>query len=137
MKSQIELVREEEIRAEDSDMENYRPIRQAARRNLPPGSATNTTSRGGVQQVSTVPGVNSHQSRYNTPLTSRSTINTSRLKSNNKYPDVDNFHGTKGSRAWDAWEAHLRSKFRNSWELFEEEGSKINYIRDHCKDIAF
>lgn len=32
---------------------------------------------------------------------------------------------------------HLESKFWASYELFETEESKIVYIRDHCKDVAF
>lgn len=31
----------------------------------------------------------------------------------------------------------MHFKFRNSWELFQDEQSKIDYIRDHCREIAY
>ena len=140
LKAQTKPTPEEEIRAEDSDVENHRPIRRMIRQN--------TSNAAKAPQV---PTVNSHQGRHNTPathttqerhhtpFTTRSATNTnaSRPKSNNKYPDIDNFHSTEGSKAQDAWEAHLRSKFRHSQELFEDEQSKIDYIRDHYKGITF
>ena len=71
--------------------------------------------------------------RLSTPGTTSATG-----KSNNKYPDVSNFHGNeKDQEEWDSWKNHLKSKFMMSWELFETEVSKILYIRDHCKDTAY
>ena len=59
-------------------------------------------------------------------------------KSNNKYPDVENFHGSKDDRdKWDSWKMHLKSKFMISWDLFETEIYKILYIRDYCKDTVY
>ena len=78
--------------------------------------ATNLTNRGGTPALTTMtnPGV-----------------------SNNRYPDVPDFHGTHDKGDWESWQMHLDSKFLASWELFPTEYSKINYIRDKCKDVAF
>ena len=76
-------------------------------------------------------------SRLQTPATGTGTAHTV-SKSNNKYPDVPDFYGNEEDRhTWESWRMHLQSKFQMSWELFENELSKILYIRDHCKDIAF
>lgn len=54
---------------------------------------------------------------------------------NKKYPDVPFFYGEK--EKWDEWKTHLNMKFRRSAVLFPNEKDKMDYIRDHCKDIAF
>lgn len=54
---------------------------------------------------------------------------------NKKYPDVPYFYGEK--EKWDEWRFHLDSKFRQSAVLFPSEKDKMDYIRDHCKSIAF
>ena len=74
-------------------------------------------------------------SRQPTPATN--TTRTNATKSDNKYKDVSEFKGTEGSRFYDSWRTHLYAKFRRSWELFEDEQSKIDYIRDHCKEVAY
>ncbi len=77
----------------------------------------------------------SHNSRQTTPA---GTTTTTGSKSNNKYPDVKDFHGNDDDRhTWDSWKIHLKSKFMMSWELFDSEISKIVYIRDHCKETAY
>ena len=55
---------------------------------------------------------------------------------NDEYADVHIFYDTESSASWDEWRAHLDSKFRSSWELFEER-SRFDYIRDHRREIAF
>ena len=72
-------------------------------------------------------------SRRNTPAVTDSILG----KSKNKWPDVKEFHGTEGSKFYEAWCTKLNSKFRNSWELYPDEQSKIDYIRDHCEDVAY
>lgn len=74
-------------------------------------------------------------SRHQTPGgTTTSTVS----KSNNRYPDVPDFYGNEKDRhTWESWRMHVESKFQQSWELFETELSKMLYIRDKCKDIAF
>lgn len=54
---------------------------------------------------------------------------------NENYPDVPDFHGDPTK--WEAWQLHLDAKFRASAMLFPTEQSRIDYIRDHCKSIAF
>ena len=54
---------------------------------------------------------------------------------NKKYPDVPYFYGEK--ERWDEWRFHLDAKFRQSAVSFPTERDKIDYIRDHCKSIAF
>ena len=54
---------------------------------------------------------------------------------NKHYPDVSDFHGDPTK--WEAWQLHLDAKFRASARLFPTEQSRIDYIRDHCKSIAF
>ena len=54
---------------------------------------------------------------------------------NKKYSDVPLFYGAKDQ--WDAWRFHLDAKFRQSAVLFPSEIEKMDYIRDHCKGIAF
>ena len=51
---------------------------------------------------------------------------------NKKYPDVPYFDGEK--EKWDKWRFDLDSKFA---VLFLTEKEKLDYIRDHCKAIAF
>ena len=103
---------------DDSDMEgDSRPKRR------PPPQRRATAPSSGLP------------SRRGTPS---ATATTAGPKSNNKYADVDNFFGNDKDRDdWDAWRMHLGSKFMQSWELFETEVSKILYIRDHCKDVAY
>lgn len=80
----------------------------------------------------------SQPSRHQTPAAGSTAVTTSGAKSNNKYPDVKEFHGNDKDRStWDSWKMHLNSKFMMSWELFETELSKIVYIRDHCKTTAY
>ncbi len=77
-------------------------------------------------------------SRHSRQITPAGTTTTTGAKSNNKYPDVKDFHGKDDDRnMWDSWKMHLKSKFMMSWELFDTEISKIVYIRDHCKDTAY
>ena len=45
------------------------------------------------------------------------------------------FYGAKDQ--WDPWRFHLDAKFRQSAVLFPTESDKMDYIRDHCKAIAF
>ena len=45
------------------------------------------------------------------------------------------FYGAK--EEWDGWRFHLDAKFRQSAVLFPTEKDKMDYIRDHCKSIAF
>ena len=79
--------------------------------------------------------VSDRPSRRGTPSV---TATTSGTKSNNKYADVPLFYGNHDDRdTWESWRMHLQSKFMMSWELFETEVSKILYIRDHCKDVAY
>lgn len=88
--------------------------------------------RPNVPRRSTAPSGSRH-GRGATPAT----FTSSNAKSNNKYPDVKDFHGNDEDRhEWESWRMHLESKFLMSWELFETELSKILYIRDHCKDVA-
>lgn len=77
----------------------------------------------------------SRHSRLNIPIITGAFI---AQRSNNKYPDVENFHGIdKDRHIWDFWQMHLESKFMQSWELFEIEVSKILYIRDYCKEVVY
>ena len=76
-----------------------------------------------------------HPSRRGTPSAIATTVNS---KSNDRYPDVKDFQGNAEDReTWESWKMHLQSKFMQSWEMFETEVSKILYIRDHCKDVAY
>ena len=54
---------------------------------------------------------------------------------NKKYPDVPDYYGDKAE--WDSWRFHLDTKFRQSAVLYPLEQDKMDYIRDHCKAIAF
>ena len=67
-----------------------------------------------------------------TPTVTTSTVVTG---NNKKYPDVPYFYGEK--EKWDEWRFHLDAKFRQSAVSFPTERDKIDYIRDHCKSIAF
>ena len=75
-------------------------------------------------------------STANTPVITptRSTI-IAVTGNNKKYPDVPYFYGDK--EQWDEWRFHLDSKFRQSAVLFPTEKDRMDYIRDHCKSIAF
>ena len=95
------------------------------------------TRRPPVNRRSTAPS-GSHVSRQATPAGTGITSTATTSKSNNKYPDVKDFHRNEEDRhTWDSWKMHLNSKFMMSWELFETETSKILYIRDHCKETAY
>lgn len=74
--------------------------------------------------------------RKTTKFTSSPTpsINTG-SENNRNYPDVPDFYGDKAK--WDSWECHLDTKFRQDAVLFPTEHDKMDYIRDHCKSIAF
>ena len=103
---------------DDSDLEGERRRRPTPNRRVTAPSASS-----------------GRHSRRDTPA---GTNTTSGGKSNNKYPDVKDFKGNHEDRdTWDSWKMHLKSKFMMSWELFETEVSKILYIRDHCKDVAY
>ena len=76
--------------------------------------------------------------RYNRFNISIITKTSTAQKSNNKYPNVKNFHKTdKNKHIWDFWQIYLESKFIQNWELFEIEIFKILYIRDYCKKITY
>ena len=68
-------------------------------------------------------------------LTRSLTPSTQVIGNNKKYPDVPLFYGSK--EEWDGWRFHLDAKFRQSAVLFPTERDKMDYIRDHCKSIAF
>ncbi|KAM0800222.1 hypothetical protein BDR22DRAFT_973071 [Usnea florida] len=67
--------------------------------------------------------------------TTNSDTSTIITGNNKKYPDVPYFYGEK--EKWDEWRFHLDAKFRQSAVSFPTERDKIDYIRDHCKSIAF
>ncbi|KAF1980646.1 hypothetical protein K402DRAFT_399245 [Aulographum hederae CBS 113979] len=73
--------------------------------------------------------------RTTTPLS-----NVSRPdKSNNKWPDIKDYYGDseKQRMEYPQWRASIRSKFRNSWDMFTTDQTKIDYVRDKCKTTAF
>ena len=72
--------------------------------------------------------------------TATSHANTERTEGaglNKRYPDVPDFHGTHDRNTWDSWRQHLKAKFRQSAVIFPSEYEKIDYIRDHCKSVAY
>ena len=129
----------EEVRKLQAENEKLKTqLRSAAAADLesepdPDDSDRENNRRPNPHRRATAP-LSSRHSRQQTPATT----NTSNTKSNNKYPDVKNFHGNDDDRhEWESWRMHLESKFLMSWELFETEVSKILYIRDHCKETAY
>lgn len=121
MSANLEAFNPGEVYVDSDDETHQRP--KPIRQNTAPAAAkTQTVTRN----------IESHR---NTPVTD--TSKTSITKSNNKYPDVPDFYGTEGSRFYESWCTRLNSKFRNSWELFQDEQNKVDYIRDHCRDIAY
>ena len=60
------------------------------------------------------------------------------IEKNKKDPKVPFFYGHVEDRErWERWQLHLKSKFCQNIILYICEQDKIDYIRDHCKDIAF
>lgn len=60
------------------------------------------------------------------------------VRKNKKFPNISLFYGNVDDREkWEEWWLHLESKFYQSTILYICELDKINYIRDHCKDIVF
>ena len=55
---------------------------------------------------------------------------------NPRYPDISDYHG-KASEDLEQWTAAADTKFTRSWANFPTEWSKIEYLRDHCKDTAY
>jgi hypothetical protein len=55
---------------------------------------------------------------------------------NPRYPDISDYHG-KPSEDLEQWTAAADTKFARSWANFPTEWSKIEYLRDHCKDTAY
>lgn len=77
-----------------------------------------------------------NQSHFLSKATTSPTPTSSTTSENNKkYPDVPDYYGDKD--LWDSWRFHLDAKFRQSAILFSSEHDKMDYIRDHCKSIAF
>ncbi|CAF9937718.1 hypothetical protein IMSHALPRED_000520, partial [Imshaugia aleurites] len=72
---------------------------------------------------------------HTTPELSMTEIQPVSQGTNKYYPDVPDFYGDP--TAWEAWQLHLEAKFRASAMLFPTERSRIDYIRDHCKEGAF
>ena len=105
------------VELEDSDDERF------ARRHpsFPP-----TTGSTGMRR----PGARTPTSHANTERTEGAGLNK-------RYPDVPDFHGTHDRDSWDNWRQHLRAKFRQSAMIFPTEYEKIDYIRDHCKSVAY
>ena len=54
---------------------------------------------------------------------------------NKYYSDVPDFY--RDPTEWEFWQLHLDSKFQANAMYFIIEQSRINYIRDYCKSIAF
>jgi hypothetical protein len=55
---------------------------------------------------------------------------------NPRYPDISDYHG-KPSEDLGQWTAAADTKFARSWANFPTEWSKIEYLRDHCKNTAY
>ena len=55
---------------------------------------------------------------------------------NPRYPDISDYHG-KPSEDLEQWTAAADTKFARSWANFPTEWSKIEYLRDHCKNTAY
>lgn len=68
------------------------------------------------------------------------TIRTSHaadLNANNpRYPDIKDYSG-KPDEDLEQWTASALTKFARSWGNFPTEWSKVEYLRDHCKETAY
>lgn len=63
------------------------------------------------------------------------TLSEKDRRSNNKWKDIDKFSG-KENEDLDMWIESALTKFRQSYELFPDEWSKIEYLRAACTDRA-
>ncbi|KAF1983897.1 hypothetical protein K402DRAFT_396099 [Aulographum hederae CBS 113979] len=60
-------------------------------------------------------------------------------RSSSKWPDIKEYFGDteKQRDEYPQWRQSIFSKFRNSFDMFTSESSKIDYVRDKCKSTAF
>ena len=72
----------------------------------------------------------------NTPFAAVTPATADPNAHNPRYPDISDYHG-KPSEDHEQWTAAADTKFARSWANFPTEWSKIEYLRDHCKDTAY
>ncbi len=56
---------------------------------------------------------------------------------NRKYLNIFNFYGDRDRDLQENWKTYLEVKFRQSTVLFLSKLEKINYVRDHYKNMVF
>ena len=71
-----------------------------------------------------------------TPFTTTTSASVDPNAHNPRYPDISDYRG-KSSEDLEQWTAAAETKFARSWANFPTEWSKIEYLRDHCKDTAY
>ena len=75
-------------------------------------------------------------SKSDTPFAALTPTTADPNAHNPRYPDISDYHG-KPSEDLEQWTAAADTKFARSWANFPTEWSKIEYLRDHCKDTAY
>ena len=114
------------------------PLRLQSRTNRSHSYSESEPSPLRLQPQPTNPGTAPRRIHTYTPVTNITSSTPIEPGRNKRYPDIKDFHGNSNDRdTWDSWKLHLRAKFKASAILFPSEWDKIDYIRDHCKSIAF
>lgn len=110
--------------------EAQRPVKKAKKHRMTdfePSEGSSSDESEGRREV---------KREYATPASATPGKESEANSHNPRYPDISNYHG-KSSEDLEQWTAAADTKFARSWANFPTEWSKIEYLRDHCKDTAY
>lgn len=103
-------------------------------------ASDDSSSDEGVNERDTIkresPGVGRISKLNGSPFVADTPVTADPNAHNPRYPDISDYHG-KPSEDLEQWTAAADTKFARSWANFPTEWSKIEYLRDHCKDTAY